>query len=320
MRSRLLTPTHLVAALLVVAAAVPTFAGTRIEEVRKLEPGGRFVLDSDAGSVTLVGDSSSGARIVVTSERDDLKALYDLTFEESPGLVRVTVDRKKSLLSAFWQRGSLHFEIHVPERTAVEVGTGGGKIDLSSIRGDTRLVTSGGRIQVSRLNGSLNAETSGGEITLTEVVGDTTARTSGGTIEAAGIDGSLDAETSGGDLLLRNVSGDIRGSTSGGGIDIEGAGGKIVAKTSGGGVEAKFAAGNARGGDLETMGGGIRVVVDGAVDLTLDAATSGGSVTTGFAVNGAVSSNRSSLKAMIGKGGEPLRLRTMGGSIRIDKL
>ena len=59
-------------ALLALAVAAPRAgADSRIEKNLKLDPGGKFVLDSDAGSVTLTGSSERGASVVITSNRDD---------------------------------------------------------------------------------------------------------------------------------------------------------------------------------------------------------------------------------------------------------
>jgi DUF4097 and DUF4098 domain-containing protein YvlB len=300
-------------------AATPALADTTIREARDLAPGGRFVLDAASGSVTLVGASASGASIVIHSTRDDLRDLYDFRFEQSPGEVRVTIKRKDP--SKRFTRGeSMRIEVEVPRRTAVEIRTSGGKLAVFDVEGNARLDTSGGPVEVARLAGTLRAETSGGPIRLTEIAGDTVARTSGGSIEVTDVRGSLDARSSGGNLRLRGVEGDLRASTSGGSIHIEGARGKVSAETSGGGIEARLAAGNAHGGSLETSGGGVRVYVDPSIDLTFDASTSGGSVTTAFPVTGRVGSDRSSLEGAIGKGGETLTIRSSGGSIRLEAI
>ena len=79
----------LLAALITPALANLADASSRIEKNLKLEPKGRFVLDSDVGGVTLTGASSSGARVVITSDRDDFDALYYVNFEENPGSASV---------------------------------------------------------------------------------------------------------------------------------------------------------------------------------------------------------------------------------------
>src|SRR5208282_5206946 len=62
----------LVAALSLLAMASPAVAESRIEKNLELQPGGRFTLESEVGSVTVTGASRSGAHIVITSEKQDL--------------------------------------------------------------------------------------------------------------------------------------------------------------------------------------------------------------------------------------------------------
>ncbi len=288
-----------------------------MEESRRLEPGGQFVLDADAGSVELVGTAKSGARIVITSKDDKLAENFDIKIEESAGMVKVTAKKKGSGWLSWGNVQAPNFKIEVPTSTALQIETGGGHLEIASIRGPADLRTSGGHIGVESLEGKLVAATSGGHISLKGITGDSSVETSGGHIEAEKLTGALECRTSGGHIEVHGVTGDLKASTSGGHIEISGAGGRVVAKTSGGAIEAAFVRGNAKGGSLESSGGGISVVLDPAVDLTIDAETSGGRVRSDLPlkVQGEISGD--SLRGALGKGGELLRLRTSAGSIRI---
>jgi len=264
-------------------ALAPVHADTTIDEKRNLEPGGSFFLDADGGSVKVRGTDSSGARIVIHSRRDDLRDHYDFKFEESGGEVHVSIKRKAPH-EKLWYGDSMEIRVEVPKATHVDLNTSGGSIDVEDLERDAKLRTSGGSVEVERLKGK------------------------------------VDAGTSGGGIKLFSVTGDIEANTSGGSIRIDGAGGKVHAETSGGGIETRFAAGNARGGELETSGGGVSVYLDPAVNLTLDAATSGGSVKSALPITGPVESDRSSVRGTIGKGGETLRIRSSGGSIHVEKI
>jgi len=280
-------------------------ASSRIERNLKLEPNGRFVLQSDGGSVTLTGVASAGAKIVITSDHSDLESLYNISFQEKPGMAGVTVRRKDhSVFSLFnWgHSNSVHFDVEVPTQTQTEIYTGGGALQVSKLRGDSRLRTSGGGIEVSALTGKLDAETSGGPIRLREIIGDTHIDTSGGPIEVASLEGSLDAHTSGGPIRIDRVTG------------------RVEARTSGGPISVNFDRGNARGGLLETSGGPINAAVDRSANLEIDASTSGGSVVTDLPIRVQGKIANSSLQGTLGSGGETLRLRTSGGSIHIGAL
>lgn len=301
-------------------SALDLRADTRMEKTLKLEPGGRFALDTDLGSVTVTGTEATDAHLVITSKRRDLDELLRFSFQENPGSVTVTA-RRKDRRAFRWFGGhnaSVHYEIRVPARTLLDIDTSGGAIKIAAMRSEARLATSGGGIAVRDLVGDLEAQTSGGGIDLERIRGRVNVETSGGGIEGSEIDGPIDADTSGGSVRLDRVTGDIRAHSSGGGIHLREAGGRVVANTSGGGITATFARGNDRGGNLETSGGGIDVTLDPAVGLRIDA--SGSSVRADLPLTVRGVNSRQRLQGTLGGGGELLRMHTSGGGVRIDGL
>jgi DUF4097 and DUF4098 domain-containing protein YvlB len=287
------------AGLLIVAVtvlSVAAHADSRIEKMLPLAPGGEFVLQSDAGSVTVTGSSASGARIVITSNRDDLESLFNFDFQSGGGVARVTARKK---FFGWFSSVNLHYDITVPTQTRVSVRTAGGTVKASSLQGDQQLSTSGGSIVASDVRGNVTAGTSGGSIEAFDVHGNVEARTSGGSITANSVEGALEARTSGGS------------------IHIEGLTGRVSAHTSGGSIHAELARGNSQGGEIETSGGSILVGLDPAASLNIDASTSGGSVSTDLPVRVQGTLSRSGLHGTLGSGGQTILLHTSGGSIRI---
>jgi DUF4097 and DUF4098 domain-containing protein YvlB len=307
------------AAACLIASAGAARAESRLEKNLKLEPGGSFTLKTDVGAVRIRGTGQSGARIVVTSKREDLDEIFRFSFDEGSGSVSVTAQRKHKLSSFFGSNNyKVLFEVEVPTKTRVNVDTSGGSIVLRSLEGEAKLDTSGGSIEVEDHAADVVAHTSGGSITLSRIRGKAKIDTSGGGIHAREIAGTLDAETSGGSIELDDVKGDIHAHTSGGGIDIREAGGRVDADTSGGSVQAAFARGNARGGTIESSGGGVSVAVDPSVGLSIDASGSSVHADVPVTVHGDIS--RHHLQGKLNAGGETLRLRTSGGSVRIKSL
>ena len=303
--------------LLILAGGLPAAAETHIERKLDLAPGGSFVLDTDTGSVELVGGSGSGATVDITASRDDFESLFDVHFEEKPGEVVVRVNRREKISNWFRSSGSTRFKIEVPEDTRIDIDTAGGSIDVQNVSSEARLDTSGGSIRAKDIRGELSADTSGGSIQIDEVDGDVTADTSGGSITVRGVRGALHADTSGGGITVEDVTGDIEADTSGGSIKITEAGGRVRAETSGGPIRVSFAPGNAAGGSLSTSGGGITVELDPAVGLDIDASASGGSVDVDVPVMVQGTVSRSALSGKIAGGGETLRLRSSGGGVNI---
>jgi len=272
----------LVCLVFLLAAGSRCYSQSRIEKDLKLDPGGRLVVDASVSDVFVTGRPESGAHIVVTSKRADLEDLFNFRFYEEPGVVRIEVRKRSGLI---WPKSlEVRMEVQVPTKTSVEIRTGGGDVKVSQLEGEVNLETSGGDVGVSNLAGNLRARTSGGDIKLRDLSGD------------------LDVKTSGGDITLENARG------------------RIEAHTSGGDVNAALARGNAKGGEIETSGGDIKLRIDPAVNLDLDASASSGEVTSNLSlkVTGEISPSR--LRATLGAGGETLRIHTNGGSIHISAL
>lgn len=293
------------AAVALVAAGV-AHAETRIEKNLKLAPGGRFVLDSQAGSVEVVGAARDGVRVVITSDASDLETKWTFEVQEIQGEARLIAKRKDSEKSSWfgWVGGerSPKFAVEVPTKADVEIDTGGGSVAVRSVEGAVAVDTSGGSIAVEKVRGNARLDTAGGSI------------------RVDGLDGSVLADTSGGSIKIANVTGDIKADTSGGSISLEAIAGLVDAETSGGSISASFLKGNNRGGRLETSGGSIRVALDPAIDLRIDAEASGGGVSTDVELTSTVTKSRSHLSGALGKGGAMLRVETSGGSVRIEPL
>lgn len=283
-------------AIMAISFAACANADSRIEKTLSLAPGGKFALQTDSGSVTVTGSGASGARIVITSNRDDLQSLFNFDFNSSDGLVQVTA-RKKTF--QWFSNVNLHFEVTVPSQTRLSIRTSGGSVKVTALEGEQDLRTSGGSIDASEIHGNLTAHTSGGSVNIRDVTGD------------------ADLGTSGGGITVNSLNGSLQAGTSGGPIHIEGVTGRAVAHTSGGSIQAAFARGNNQGGELSTSGGSIRASLDPAANLDIDASTSGGSVSTDMPLRVQGTISHSKLHGTLGSGGQTLQLHTSGGSIRI---
>ncbi|HVQ16826.1 MAG TPA: hypothetical protein VMS40_24655, partial [Vicinamibacterales bacterium] len=212
--------------------ATPAWADFRTERRLALEPGGTFTLNADIGTVTVTGDSTSGAIVTVTSRRDDFDELFDLRFDESPAGPTVTIKRRSGgWLTGFWDGdwfgNGTQIIVHVPSKTAATIRTSGGSIDAAKLAGRLVVRTSGGGLRVEDIDGPVEGSTSGGSIRMRDVRGDTMAQTSGGSIDIIGVRGSLKATTSGGSIDIDTVAGELYASTSGGSVQVRGAGGRV---------------------------------------------------------------------------------------------
>jgi len=295
-----------VLALAIGAGALTARAGTQIDRELKLAPGGRFLLQTFAGSVSVMGSDQSGVDVAITSTRDDIQRDVYFDFEASPGEAQVIAKTRNPwnfFFSGFYGDW-LHYDVRVPKNTTVTILTSGGGIRAFAVTGDTTLRTSGGLIDAVQVNGNLRAFTSGGSIHANTIAGAAELGTSGGGIEANAIDGPLRAHTSGGWIHINGVTG------------------RVDVHTSGGSIEASLSKGDSNGGELSTSGGSISLKVDPAANLEIDASTSGGSVSSDLPLTetGEFGRGNHALHGTLGSGGATLHLHTSGGSIRLSGL
>jgi hypothetical protein len=310
--------------LSLVFASSPASAEFRLERQLALSPGQTLSVDARSASVTLTGDSSSGAIVTLTSARSDFDRRFDVEFDQQASGLTITIRRRDEWLwpwgeIADWlYRERTHLDVRVPHKTAASVSTSGGAIQVSALGGPVRLHTSGGSLHISDVEGDVKAKTSGGSIRMMHVRGDLTGDTSGGSIDVGDVNGAVRVDTSGGSIRVAGVTGDVHAKTSGGGVIVRGAGGRVEAYSSGGPVTVGFAVGNGSGGVLSSSGGSVHAELDPAVAVSIEAKSSGGGVRSDLSVttSGYISSR--SLHGELNGGGPLLRLRSSGGDVRIS--
>ena len=279
---------------LLVAIAASGAKGEDFERTVPVKPGGTLRIDLSVGSIDV--------------ETHDLEAV-DIDARTSgwaSRAVRFSLEHDEDELQL---RGS---------RSSWLRGLGSGRVLVRARVPEffsLDLHTSGGRIDVQEVTGSVEAETSGGDLELNQITGEIDVETSGGNIKAGEIRGGLEAETSGGSIHVSEVSGDVDVETSGGSIRIRDVDGNVEAQTSGGSISVRFTGSPA--GELETSGGSIDVQFSGDAGVDLEARTSGGRVTIDeeFSITGRV--ERGEVEAKLNGGGEELNLQTSGGNIRV---
>ena len=300
--------------------ATSAWADFKRERTLMLEPGGTFALDSDIGSVVLTGGSASGVTVVVTSDRD-LDRDYDFTFDESARSATVKIKRRGAIPRLFGgsENSRTRITIQVPTRADVHLSTSGGSVSAARLTGALDVHSSGGGLDVEAIEGNVDGDTSGGGIRMRNVRGNALAHTSGGSISITDVAGSLRADTSGGGITINGVGGELRASTSGGGVDVRGAGGRVEANSSGGGVTVQFVRGNSSGGAMSTSGGPVRVEIDPAARVSIDASASGGNVESDVPVTVQGKIANDSLRGEMNGGGPSLRLRSSGGGVTIAR-
>src|SRR5262245_59726265 len=150
---RSISPLFAIVAAVAALYALPAMADTRIEKNLKLGSGGKLTIHSDAGSIEITGSSSSGAQLVLTSDKDqaDFDSRFNFKSEELPNEHRITLRKKDSFSSwsSWFNNARIKMTLEVPAKTLTDLSTGGGHISLRSLGADTKADTSGGHIEIS---------------------------------------------------------------------------------------------------------------------------------------------------------------------------
>ena len=221
---------------------------------------------TSAGSITLIGDAGSEAKVEVYSSRSDwsaerikqvLNENYTIDIKLEGGKLIASAKPKKSIN---WNNQGLgiSFKISVPRQVNSNLQTSGGSISISNLSGSQNFKTSGGSLSVANVSGNITGATSGGSINVTDSNDKINLTTSGGSINATACSGTINLATSGGSINLSSLTGNIYAATSGGSISASSISGMIKAGTSGGSVRLAGISGNV---DASTTGGSIDVKV-----------------------------------------------------------
>jgi DUF4097 and DUF4098 domain-containing protein YvlB len=268
-------------ALILLAASSANGAEKTVERAFTVSPGGSLIVDADSASVHVSGSDTNQVtvRMSARGSQEDLASTELDAFQKGQEVTVVMRRGKRGWFNWGSWNGGGHIEVTVPPRLGINVRTAGGSVELTDTIGSAILRTSGGEIVAKNVNGNVEA------------------RTSGGGILADNIRGDIDAGTSGGDLRLLNVDGKIRGETSGGSVQCS-----LV--------------GNNRGISATTSGGSIQLTVPRTTTGNIEATTSGGGITSELPV-ATTKFEEDHVKGSINGGGQPIDVRTSGGSISL---
>ena len=299
-----------------------------IEDRFDLGKGKLLTLDSDLGSIEIVGGSGDdvfltvikGANNVNSREADRLFDRFTLEIDRSSRGLEIIGDYDKPGGRMNWKKGlRVNFQLTVPENTELDIKTAGGSISIEDISNEINVRTSGGSLSMEDIDGPVVARTSGGSIKAYNLGDRTDVHTSGGSITIESADGYVAAKTSGGSITVTDVDGDVDANTSGGSIRLKEIEGSVNAQTSGGSVTAEIIGQPRENMTLKTSGGTVTIYLEDDVRADIDASASGGSVSTEIPIAILGTKKRSKLQGEMNGGGPLLTLRSSGGSVKIKE-
>lgn len=213
------------------ALASPAWAGSS-DWSKDFKISGRAELrvEVDDGRVTLTGSDNKQieARVFVTGWKmgPDGVQVYDRQIGD-----RVELDVRVAKMNRWFNVGerSVRVELRVPNGLLANVHTRDGSISVDSAQGSFRLRTGDGRVDATRVDGTLDADTGDGSIRIRGRLDAMTLHTGDGSIEAELMSGSKittgwDVGTGDGHVTLRlpsNFGAELDAHTNDGKIEVE---------------------------------------------------------------------------------------------------
>lgn len=254
-------------------------------------------------------------------DADHIREHYRVDFIERSDSVRLDFERRGGWRSGWFKRSPV-ITVAVPERFDVDLSTSGGRVDIHRVAGSIEARTSGGSLHFLDVDGPIYGRTSGGAIHFDGASTRVDLKTSGGSIRIGHVDGEVRAETSGGGISIEHAGGPVFARTSGGAIRVDEVHGAVEARTSGGSITVGIAEQPRADSSLRTSGGGVTVFMLPSIAVNLDASASGGKVRSELPVmmrvEGSVSERR--INGEINGGGPKLSVRASGGSVNLKAL
>jgi Putative adhesin len=292
------------AMLLAISAAMPS---ARAEDVTKsFTVSGRAVVrvETNDGSVRVTSGDNKEVQFHVEYQGYELNRNLRVDTRQDGDKVELVARATGHFGFSWGSHGkNLHIEVRMPKSGDLQVSTGDGAVEASSVEGNVTISTGDGAVRASELNGTIDLHTGDGSISVDRLRGDIKMRTGDGSIEAHGLDGKVTAD-----------SGD-------GHIKLEGRFDGLNIKTGDGSVEARVGNGSRMnsGWNIHTGDGSVDMTLPGDLQANIDASTGDGHISLGMPVTVEGSFSNSQIHGKMNGGGQPLVIHTSDGSIRLSK-
>jgi hypothetical protein len=193
-------------------------------------------------------------------------------------------------------------EVRMPRNADLQLETGDGGVEASSLNGAISVRSGDGRLKVSQLSGTIDLHTGDGDISADTLKGELRLRTGDGRIEAANLDGKCEVASGDGSIRLAGRFD---------ALDIKSGDGNVVARVAAG--SSMSSTWNIRSGD-----GPVDLTLPGDFKATVDASTNDGRITLGFPVMVEGQSDPSRVRGTMNGGGPTLLIHTGDGPIHLN--
>ncbi len=144
-------------------------------------------IDNFAGSVTVQAGTGTSVQVLATVRGPQSADLTRVQVEMTPqdgGLLIQT--RKPAGLGLIFDNVSVQIEVTTPPGTQLDIQSGAGSVEVSSLQSAVKVNTGAGSIDLAGVTGSIDLNTGAGSVTMTNVDGPIQANTGAGSVDYAG--------------------------------------------------------------------------------------------------------------------------------------
>jgi DUF4097 and DUF4098 domain-containing protein YvlB len=289
---------------LAIAAVAP---GARAEDVTKaytVSGRANVRVDTNDGSVRVTTGDTQEVQFRVEYQGYELNKTLRVDSRQDGDRVEL-IARVTGHWGFSWNGNGKHLRIEVvmPRTGDLQVSTGDGAVEASSLDGKIVISTGDGSVKASGLSGTVDLHTGDGSITVEDLKGDIKLRTGDGSVEAHRLDGRVSAD-----------SGD-------GHVKLDGRFDSLNIRTGDGSVEAHANNGSRMNAawNIHTGDGSVDMTLPGDLQANIDASTGDGHISLGMPVTVEGSFSNSQIHGKMNGGGQPLVIHTSDGSIRLNK-
>jgi DUF4097 and DUF4098 domain-containing protein YvlB len=270
----------------------------------RLLPGSRVSLDSLNGNVEIIAWDRNEIEISGSRYAADEQVMKNVKVEirnaDDFAEIRTIKPLERNC------RCGATYMLRVPRKVLLDtISTSNGSLKVDGTQGAARLRTSNGSVRLSNTTGDGDVDTSNGAVTLTNAKGDLRVNTSNGSI-SGDVTGSLNADTSNGSITMR-----VRGTQANKPLVVDSSNGSINLDIEGDAPQAM---------EITTSNSSVTLRMPASTNAELRANTSNGTITTDFEVRARGSISKTRVEGSIGAGGQPIRVSTSNGSIRLLRL
>jgi hypothetical protein len=296
-----------IVALLSAACAAPAQAADEYFKAYTVTGRAHVRVHADDSSVRVVTSDTNQVEFHARMEGSD----WGLKIGERPhvdshqdgDLVELTAQANWHIVIGASSR-HMSIEVRMPRNADLELATGDGSVELSSLNGNISVRTSDGGIRAGQLTGKVELHTSDGNII------------------ADGLSGEFSLHTGDGRIRGSNLAGRCQAASSDGSIQVQGRFDLLDLRSGDGSITARAEPGSqiSSSWSVHTSDGSVHLALPKDFKASLDASTADGHITTDLPVQVQGEMSRRSIRGALNGGGPALMIRSGDGSIDLTAI